>query len=338
MAKGIYTAIGGLTKKVKKAYAVVGGKTRKIKKIYTVVGGKTRLSWANSVFPAKVIVTGRNGTLLTSDDGETWEQINHNLGTSADLMCIAYGNGKFIAGNGTDIVESSNGGTTWSTTLSDAGSYFSACTFHNGTFHFAKIGKSSSTDGKIYSKASGATTWSSDTLSGSKDATFYDFRACNDVFLLGSDLGEYIHYKYINSTLDWNRMAIGVGEARTASYGAGKYLITGSHRMYYNLSFSINGANWTTLNITGGTSCVYAQDKFVLVSSNGLTRYSTDGVTWNNGNGLDSSKWYKRIEYIYDRFITVGTNGALAYSLDGINWTQVNTGITNELTGVAIAI
>ena len=60
MAKGIYTAVGGLTKKVKKAYAVVDGKTRKIKKAYTVIGGKTRLAWSGTLL--KEIEYGHSST------------------------------------------------------------------------------------------------------------------------------------------------------------------------------------------------------------------------------------------------------------------------------------
>ena len=35
MAKGMYAAIGGATRKIKKNYAVVGGVTKKIKKMLT---------------------------------------------------------------------------------------------------------------------------------------------------------------------------------------------------------------------------------------------------------------------------------------------------------------
>jgi len=46
MAKGMYSVIGGKSRKITKNYAVIGGVTRKIKKMYAVVNGVTRLIWS----------------------------------------------------------------------------------------------------------------------------------------------------------------------------------------------------------------------------------------------------------------------------------------------------
>jgi len=57
MAKSMYAAISGTTKKIKKNYAVVGGVTRKIKKMYAVVDGKTRLIFSGGELVAADPIT-----------------------------------------------------------------------------------------------------------------------------------------------------------------------------------------------------------------------------------------------------------------------------------------
>lgn len=84
MAKGIYTAVGSSTKKVKKIYGAIGGTTRKIKKAYAVVDGKTRLIWSGTrcVSEAPRMTNRSNYTYdwASTEDGVTFT--SYYTGTS----------------------------------------------------------------------------------------------------------------------------------------------------------------------------------------------------------------------------------------------------------------
>lgn len=70
----------------------------------------------------------------------------------------------------------------------------------------------------------------------------------------------------------------------------------------------------------------YVHDKFIAISDYDIY-YSTDGINWNLGNGIDNNSLYS-VTYGNGKFVAVGDT-YIYYSNDGINWSlggEIGTG------------
>ena len=79
----------------------------------------------------KFIAVGKNGSLLTSTDGITWD--NKTSGISTDLKEISYGNGEYVAVGTDGTIISSVDTETWTSRDGASGNLW-AIDFGNGTF------------------------------------------------------------------------------------------------------------------------------------------------------------------------------------------------------------
>ena len=79
----------------------------------------------------KFIAVGKNGSLLTSTDGITWD--NKTSGISTDLKEISYGNGVYVAVGNDGTIISSTDTETWTSRDGASGNLW-AIDFGNGTF------------------------------------------------------------------------------------------------------------------------------------------------------------------------------------------------------------
>jgi hypothetical protein len=80
----------------------------------------------------RFVAVGDSGTVITSEDGMTWER--QETGVDAQLVDIAYGKGMYIAiGSGETIISSSNG-MQWRKEESDSGTELQSITFGDSAF------------------------------------------------------------------------------------------------------------------------------------------------------------------------------------------------------------
>ena len=71
-------------------------------------------------------------------------------------------------------------------------------------------------------------------------------------------------------------------------------------------------------------SVCYGNDKFVAIADlTNIMAYSTDGISWTQGNMPNSQNWYS-VCYGNGKYVAIGFGTTMAYSTDGINWTQGN--------------
>ena len=78
-------------------------------------------------------------------------------------------------------------------------------------------------------------------------------------------------------------------------------------------------------------SVCYGNDKFVAVAfRSNIMAYSTDGISWTQGNMPSSQKW-QSVCYGNGKFVAVASNvsNIMAYSIDGISWTEGTIPIGN---------
>lgn len=96
-----------------------------------------------------------------------------------------------------------------------------------------------------------------------------------------------------------------------------------------------DGINWTNIQTlyTGASSYVeypvsgaYGADQFVLGSTLGSMRTSTNGTTWTVRNPLFGGNQISHITFANGRFVAGGTNGTLRTSTDAVTWTTLQPG------------
>jgi uncharacterized protein (DUF697 family) len=89
-------------------------------------------------------------------------------------------------------------------------------------------------------------------------------------------------------------------------------------------AYSTDGITWTDGNVIGFSldSVAYGNGKFVVASfGSNESAYSTNGITWTQTT-LPSSQNWSGITYGNEKFVIVANNSdQAAYSTDGINWT-----------------
>lgn len=138
-------------------------------------------------------------------------------------------------------------------------------------------------------------------------------------------------------TEDGNNWSEGILEAPTnniisrhcEAYGNGNYVIISTTTT--DILYSTDGITWKNGEFPN-SSCsdiCYGNGKFISITSNGIF-YSTDGITWSNSSASNVSK-YKFIKYGNGKFIIAGQAGC-AYSVDGLSWTNIMTQSLDKFT------
>lgn len=84
--------------------------------------------------------------------------------------------------------------------------------------------------------------------------------------------------------------------------------------------------NINLLNKTNWSSVTYGKGVFVMVANGNNSMYSSDAISWLNGNAPVDS--WTSVAYGDGYFVAVSDNGAypVMYSQDGINWSTTDTG------------
>ncbi len=81
-------------------------------------------------------------------------------------------------------------------------------------------------------------------------------------------------------------------------------------------------------------SVCYGNDKFVAVGSSSYSTifaYSTDGITWTEGNISSTSRYWRSVCYGNGKFVAIANDSKIfAYSTDGITWTEGNISSTSR--------
>ena len=93
------------------------------------------------------------------------------------------------------------------------------------------------------------------------------------------------------------------------------------------MAYSTDGISWTEGNMPSSTywwSVCYGNGKYVAISSTNIMAYSTDGINWTQGNMPSSQDW-RSVCYGNGKYVAVAYDtNIMVYSTDGISWTQGN--------------
>jgi hypothetical protein len=256
------------------------------------------------------VAVGSNGVIIYSDNLTDFELVSHFF--NADLMAVAYGNGRFVGvGDRNTIVESVDG-VTWELGYQDLNKEaFIDIEYGNGTFvvigsHYSLL---TSPDGLSW------------TVHPPKleilDKGGLDWIEHAGQWFWGKSDRDGLSY-YSKDGIRWRASPVSVFHG--IAYNQGTYVAIGLDGI---VRYSLDGENWVESYDTNGSvwELVYGDGKF-FASADSRYIYSTDGISWTEGEwGYDEDPGYAyEFEYAARNFLTTRN---LHKSLDGIAWEQL---------------
>ena len=318
--------------------------------LFLTVSGHAQYSWEWQLpFPQgndlRAIIYGKNrfvavgpyGTVVTSDDGISWE--SQKSGGTLDLSAVACNETTFVAlgrdlAKLTNYVLYSDDGITWIPVKlnSGAGNRFSAVTY--GAGRFVAVGcldqVLTSTDGK---------TWKINKFEHSRLLT--DVAFGNGLFVaVGDD-------SCIYSSTDGE-----VWKCALADSTPYHQFIDFCNGRFYSISAlgmvtsSEDGVNWSQQKVKtleGMHYMFYDNGVYLVAGPLGRFAVSQDGNTWDvwyteNGSSHLSETYMGVVMHVAGGngiFVAVGDYGVISTSPDGFSWTRRTIGMGNNVLSVA---
>lgn len=218
------------------------------------------------------VAVGDQALVMTSTDGTTWQ--GRPVNSSVALRCVAYGNGRYLAGANGNMVMSTNG-TNWAQ-MPD-GCCLVGLAFGNGLFAGVTDGSGGST-AEIRTTVDG-TTWNPQTNLTSGPLS--DIVFAKGVFVA---VGSGPRIFTSTNGLQWTRQAVTFTDGLTGvTYGNGRfYAMAPSGKVAY----SENGTEWSLALGPAGSfpvSIAAGNDYVVLLESlPPRIRYSHDLLSWSS--------------------------------------------------------
>jgi len=262
------------------------------------------VAYGNGLF----VAVGNNGTIVASQNGTNWSQMNSGL--AGNITGIAYGKGEFVAvsGPGPAHILTSRDGTNWSpqsfpiTNLTSVVG-FGAVIYGGGLFvAVGSVNDDPDPGGKIWTSSDG-TNW-----------------------------------------VTWERYSYDYMTYRAVSYGNGMFVAMGSDQNGNGATFtSVSGISWTQSDAfpyyytVNGLS--YANGRFVAVGVSATNGYfgtittSVDGTNWSR-QIFTQGNYFVYVTYGNNLFVALGQSGTIFTSPDGITWSQ-NPTMPGTFTGLA---
>ena len=266
--------------------------------------------------------------------------------TTNNILSIAYGNGKFVAG-GTEgrMAYSTDNGVTWTAV---ANSPFGSAT--DGTSSIRSIayggGRFIAMGASMAAYSPDGIIWTAlDQYPVSRHVVAYG----DGKFVVGGATGT-MAYSTDNGA-SWTSITNSIiypGIIGSIAYGDGKFVAGGEKAG--TMAYSTDGVTWNDMaNSPFNTApsnahyiygIAYGGGKFVAADNyDGRMAYSTDGITWNVAANSPFTSGIRGIAYGGGKFVAVGQDGKMAYSANGITWNVVanSTFGTTQISAIAYA-
>ncbi len=316
---------------------------------------------------SKFVVCGELGTVLTSKDGEQWEQsrITHSAGDMIDLWQLAASDKEVVlASNVSGIVWRSTDGVSWkSHPTGGSRSMIYGLNYSSGKYvALATSGSGRSQTPEFLASADGLT-WTSHTLdiSGvSLHRAVWTGKQFVAIGLLNSKWEGVKAFFGKSAKIDVPVAAVSIdGRAWTVtelpnSPGhrlAGKAIAwTGSVLVmacgHGEIFTSVDGVSWTLQHTerdvdltnvvwTGGQLVAVGTDMSRGLHGKAAILMSADGNTWIKKNPADGPAKLSNVTWAANQFVAVGYSGQIQTSKDGDNWSRkAPSGATGSLTKI----
>ena len=261
---------------------------------------------------SRFVAVGEQGSILTSENGETWVQ--QNSGITSDLSGVSQGDNQFVAVGKSGAIVTSPEGKNWTRRNSRVSANLNAVAYGNGLF--VAVG-----DGTVLTSTD-ALNWAvrnAGTLVRLSSVAYGNglFVAVGGTNILTSPDG-----------MNWARTSPDpVIQLTSTAFGNGTFLVGGYG--FTPVLTSVDGKVWTRWNTptAGSLSAVtYGNAQFVAVGRGSLVLSSRDGVvlTWQ---ATDARQYLTLtgVAYGNGRYVAVGDPllfklPIIMNSADGIHW------------------
>lgn len=268
-----------------------------------------------------------------------------------DLYCVASGNGVWVAlGRGGARIRSTDGGATWQN-QHQGESDIRSVAFGNGVFVAAGYGWRATHYVSWLQSSRDGLQWTNHYAGLLDNETIEAVAFGNGRFVAVSGSGAA--FTSTNGT-NWTRTeGVSPNGLIKVTFGQGLFVaLTGAYQYGTNgatayYATSADGVTWDSrmVNVPGYVSDItFGDGKFVLCGYSNYSTYpppavalvSQDGATWAS-YAMPTNAYLSAIGFGGGRFVTVSWDGSgtIMSSTDGTNWTASNTGLWNELMGVA---
>ena len=318
------------------------------------------------------VAVGNAGTILTSADGQNWEEqitpVTGNRGAS--LKAVAFGNGFFAAVGIEGTILFSRNGKDWGIQTSGTRIQLNGISFGNG--RFVAVGSR----GIILSSID-AQNWDLSIVNNEgheySDVTFgngiYVAVGMDGVIISSTDGDNWI--PQVSGTTNW---------LRGISFGNGNFLAVGENGTILSSGNAVNWAaqgsgtalslnditfnNGTFVAVGGGgpllsqaviltsssfqfwepretenvgslVSVAFNNGSFVSIGIGGRIITSPDTVEWTD-QIRGTTAWLLGTEFLNNRFFAVGLSGTLLASANGKTWSILDSGISGSLSDLAL--
>ena len=304
---------------------------------------------------SQFIIVGDFSLMLTSLDGVTWEEVNNAryiyksiaygdkkyisvcedydvcmisknginwaFGGSITAKKVVYGNGKFIATNGTDSLFISENGDSWSVCLN---ALVADIEFINNKF----IGVG---NGIVYFSTDGVS-WTSQSLVGITSAVCIAYGNNKYVAITSNN-----EIATSSDGINWTIQTVDIQVTlNSITYGNGKFIIVGNSG---KILLSTDGIVWkyiySSLRSNKNLNSICFGDNTFVAISNGEILVSTDGNVWTIYRNPPSNVSYKYVVIYGDgKFVTGNNYGIYNSSFEYenlINRLSINSDINMQL-------
>ncbi len=280
---------------------------------------------------ATLLLVGCYLLTLTAAHAQTnWTTRPSN--TTASINFIAYGNGLFMANNGTTAVLTSPDGSTWTTRPTSATASLRANVFGGG--QWVAVGYA----GTIVTSPD-ALSWTNrvsgvGASEGVAGLDLYGIAYGAGLFVV---VGQYGLVLTSPNGINWT-VRVGTEadySLSRVSYSNGLFIATGSGGI---IRTSPDGITWTTRSSGVTDSLVgitYGNGQYVVVGSDGAIVTSPNGLNWTVRANPATSGPGRGVAFGNGVYVAVGKGGEVLTSFDVINWRAQPAGTTNDLIEVA---
>jgi hypothetical protein len=269
----------------------------------------------------------QGGVFRSIDNGTTWNPITGDITGRAVNSFIGDQSGTILCAGtlGYGIYASTNNGVTWA--QSDM------TLLNGGNFVYAlnRIGNDlyAGTDGGVYRRASGASTWSRVPTTGLVNLCVRSLAVSGTNLYAGTDGGVYMT---TNSGTIWTAKNTGMPTTHiNALMFNGSYLYAGTDNYVYRSSD--NGTSWNQMK-TGMTQssvlCLASSGTYIIAGLYGfydtINRTSDNGTNWTSNSDISGSVY--SLVFSGGYMIAGTQNGIYRTADNGTNWYASNTGLT----------
>lgn len=261
---------------------------------------------------------------------------------AGDINAVAWGNGTFVAGGGTDgKIGYSPDGKAWTpTTVGWSTTGIKSIAFGNNTFIAVGAGSAmsgSTNNGVTWSRVS---TTSNTGFNGGSGIGVVAFG--NNTFVAAdyqSSTTSYLTGTW-TSTTEWtggSNMGGPTGGGNGAAWTGSQFVMVGVGGAIVT---SADGTSWTTRRAYSADNAALnavaaTEGTIVAVGAGGTILSSPDGITWTARTSSVTGS-LNAVVWAGNRFFAAGAGGKIIYSADGITWSSANCGAaTADFKGLA---